>query len=82
MSQYREAIPFLTKAAAAKSGDTEVQFFLAFAQMVLIWILWVLAPPALYVSYTSKNSSDYMLALLVWILVNGVGAVLKKAVFG
>jgi tetratricopeptide (TPR) repeat protein len=31
--KYREAIPLLSKAAAANSKDTEVQFFLGFAQM-------------------------------------------------
>jgi tetratricopeptide (TPR) repeat protein len=31
--KYPEAIPFLSKAAAANSSDTEVQFFLAFAQL-------------------------------------------------
>ena len=33
VKKYREAIPFLSKAAATKSSDTEVQFFLGFAQM-------------------------------------------------
>lgn len=31
--KYREAIPFLSKSATANAKDTEVQFFLAFAQM-------------------------------------------------
>jgi tetratricopeptide (TPR) repeat protein len=31
--KYREAIPFLSKAASAKSSDAEVQYFLGFAQM-------------------------------------------------
>ena len=31
--KYREAIPFLSKAATSNSSDTEVQFFLGFAQM-------------------------------------------------
>jgi tetratricopeptide (TPR) repeat protein len=31
--KYREAVPLLEKAASANSRDTEVQFFLAFAQM-------------------------------------------------